>query len=139
MIIPTTAPDRGAVNINIDAGQITAVVSFAVGVGAAAITFWARVGRPIKRLFDFLEEFRGDWSGVPDRPGVPGRHGVMLRLASIEHELKTNGGESLRDAVKATQTDVAEIRAQVQQATVIALPVAAQPANGGTTKGSEAA
>lgn len=128
--------------IVIDTGSIAGVVGFAVGVGVSAVAAWTRMRKwlgPVRELVDWFAEFRQDWSGVVDRPGVPGRPGMMLRISNVEHELKTNGGGSLRDAVKATQSDVAEIRAQVTDATVIALRPAQQPAGVIVTKDGTAA
>lgn len=50
-------------------------------------------------MFSKVEEFIEDWRGTVARPGVPARAGVMERLDGIEHQLKPNSGESLRDAV----------------------------------------
>lgn len=58
--------------------------------------------RTLRKLGDFLE----DWSGEPPRPGVPGRPGVMDRLARIEAQLKPNGGSTLRDAVSRIEESV---------------------------------
>ncbi|WP_406298050.1 hypothetical protein OG948_21200 [Embleya sp. NBC_00888] len=74
---------------------------------------WRYVVLPIRRIAQRQEEFRQDWDGMPARPGVPERQGVMPRLARIEerqaateertarieHELRPNSGTSLRDAV----------------------------------------
>lgn len=46
-----------------------------------------------------LRDFLDDWGGEPERPGVPGRLGVMSRLDRIEAQLRPNGGSTLRDAV----------------------------------------
>lgn len=59
----------------------------------------ARFGRRVDELVD-------DWMGEQERPGVPGRPGVLervsqieARLGAVEHELYPNSGASLRDAV----------------------------------------
>lgn len=115
--------------IQVDTTQVAAVLAFVAGVGSSAAVFWVRVVKPARTLIARAEEFWEDWSGVPDRPGVTGRPGVMLRLAgmearqtAVEHELRTNGGDSLRDAVKRTETAVSRIEVQMAQAHVIALP-----------------
>lgn len=46
-----------------------------------------------------INDFMDDWGGTEARPGVPRRPGVMERLDWIEHQLKPNSGESLRDVV----------------------------------------
>lgn len=89
--------------ITIDTGAITAAVGVIVGVGGTLITTWQRWRKPIKDIRLLAE----DWHGEPDRPGVPGRPGVMVRLASIESELHTNGGGTLRDAVQRTEQAIA--------------------------------
>lgn len=57
------------------------------------------LGRRVHQVID-------DWYGEEERPGVPGRAGLMERvggieerLSRVEHELYPNSGESLRDAV----------------------------------------
>lgn len=78
-----------------------------------AITVLASVGtvawrglRGTLRLARRVEEFMDDWAGEEERPGVPGRLGVMARVSAIEDrlgrvedELYPNSGGSLRDAV----------------------------------------
>jgi hypothetical protein len=80
----------------------TGVLAVLAGGAAAA---W-RATRGLRRLSQRVEEFVDDWQGIPGRPGTPGRPGVMERLARIEHdsrtvahEVRTNGGLTLRDAV----------------------------------------
>jgi hypothetical protein len=73
------------------------------GVVAGAVAgVWGLIHKPvraIKAAVEFLNEFQGDWRGVPDRPGVPGREGVMPRLSRIEHEVTLNGGRTVKDTV----------------------------------------
>lgn len=71
-----------------------------IGPAAAAVAvgIW-RLLLAVHRLFSKVDEFIDDWRGTDSRPGVPRRSGVMERLDNIEHELKPNSGESLRDAV----------------------------------------
>lgn len=89
------------------AGSIVAVSS-AIGVLAAAVRrAWA--------AWRVLETLAEDWSGEPDRPGVPGRRGVMARLAAVEAD-----GQATRDAAERTAADVSLIAAAVAQiATVV--------------------
>lgn len=79
----------------------------AIAAALAAIVQW--VLRPAGRFLKGLRTFLEDWNGEPDRPGVPGRPGVMAyiqdlrrRVATIEHEMHPNSGRSLRDRVDAT-------------------------------------
>lgn len=52
-----------------------------------------------RRIILRVDNFMDDWGGEDARPGVVRRPGVMERLEWIEHQLKPNSGESLRDAV----------------------------------------
>jgi hypothetical protein len=66
--------------------------------------------RTLRKINDFLD----DWNGEAPRHGVPERPGVMTRLQAIEdradgiearigavlHEVKPNGGSSMRDEVQ---------------------------------------
>jgi hypothetical protein len=70
-----------------------------------------KFGRVVLRTGRQVGELADDWRGEPDRPGVPGRAGVMERLAALEvgqtainKELRPNGGSSLRDAVNRCET-----------------------------------
>ncbi|MFJ2115366.1 hypothetical protein ACIOEX_26310, partial [Streptomyces sp. NPDC087850] len=65
-----------------------------------------RIARRLGRTIGTVDDFITDWNGVDERPGVPERKGVMLRLdgigerlTAVEHELHPNSGASLRDAV----------------------------------------
>lgn len=94
-----------------------------VALAAAGGVAW-RATRSFRHMAQRFEEFIDDWRGTPSRPGVAGRDGVMVRLvaiegqtqvipdlerrvARVEHELRPNGGSSLRDAV-----DRVDIRTQ---------------------------
>jgi HAMP domain-containing protein len=57
--------------------------------------------------------FESDWNGEPARPGVPGRAGIMERVAAIEGELKPNGGGSLRDSVNRLEREQIRQRTQL--------------------------
>ncbi|MFG2682511.1 hypothetical protein [Streptomyces sp. NPDC048392] len=77
-------------------------VSLALGLGTA---LW-RVGRSVMHLFRRASQFFDDWYGEDERPGVPARPGIMVRMAGMEtrlsqvwYEVFPNGGGSLRNAV----------------------------------------
>lgn len=72
----------------------------AVAAGLGLLFVLTRIGRRVWALFQALDDFFDDWRGSPARAGVPRRAGVMERLESIEHEVRTNDGSSLKDAVK---------------------------------------
>ncbi|WP_229713975.1 hypothetical protein [Streptomyces fuscichromogenes] len=83
-----------------DAWLAIGASGLAVVAGLAALVRWMR------RIARGFGDFMDDWRGEAARPGVPGRPGVMERLAlishrvaAIEHELHPNSGESVRDAL----------------------------------------
>lgn len=95
---------------------ILGALAFLVRLGWRA---WSQTIKPaVAKLRDFLD----DWNGVPDRPGVVGRHGVMSRLehqrehlgrvevalAELQHEVKPNSGRSLRDVADRIETTLTE-------------------------------
>ncbi len=76
-------------------GAITAIV---VGV-TKTVQFFAKISRHVDDLV-----------GEEARPGVPARPGIMQRLENIEHELTTNSGSSLKDAVRRIEANQEELR-----------------------------
>lgn len=75
-----------------------------------------RLARPLRRVVRIVEDFADDWHGVPARPGVEGRAGVMERLGRIErsmgavaHEVRPNNGSSMRDAMDRVDRRTASI------------------------------
>lgn len=82
---------------------------------AGIVTF---LRKKIKPVTDALHRFLEDWSGEPERPGVPARLGVMQRLSAIEHELKPNSGSSFYDKLlhrdKANEARVGELQETVE-------------------------
>lgn len=80
--------------------------SLAVVAVAGALALAWRAARAVRRIAARVDDFVDDWQGVPSRPGVAERPGVMARLdriegriSRVEHELQPNSGRSLRDAV----------------------------------------
>lgn len=99
-------------------------------LGVIVIWAWKNLRPPTKGIEHFLE----DWNGEPARPGVPGRPGMMQRVANIEtaqittaehqtkadaffevygpiidklnHEMHPNSGSSLADAVNRTEASL---------------------------------
>lgn len=69
----------------------------AAGLGLVAVL--ARTARRTWLMFQALDDFLDDWRGTPERSGVAARPGVLARLGAIEHEVRTNNGSSLKDAV----------------------------------------
>ncbi|WP_185095587.1 hypothetical protein [Streptomyces sp. CEV 2-1] len=97
--------------MSVDATGIPALDAVLVWGGVASVvtavgTVLWRITRGVLHLSRRVEEFMDDWAGAEERPGVPGRPGVMARLGGfedrmtrVEHELYPNSGGSLRDAV----------------------------------------
>ena len=90
------------------ATAITAVLALLAGG-------W-RVLRRLRAIARRMDEFIDDWRGTAARPGVDARPGVMERLGTIEqrvgivmHEVRPNGGASLRDAVHRVDCRTAEL------------------------------
>lgn len=75
--------------------QWLAVVA-AAGAALAAVHRW--VVMPVRDLGRQVRTFLEDWQGRPDRPGVEGHPGAMVRLAQLEN----NGGSSIKDLVERT-------------------------------------
>lgn len=64
---------------HIEAGVVLAIVSI--------ISILAGFARWLYRQFKSLDALLDDWHGEPNRPGVPGRLGVMERLDNIEKKV----------------------------------------------------
>jgi hypothetical protein len=78
--------------------------------GALAIKKMAPGIRRVVHLVD-------DLTGEPERPGVPGRPGVMERLHQLDArtaELSPNGGESIKDRVTRIDTRMTEISGRLR-------------------------
>lgn len=92
-----------------DIGGTSAAIAAIAGV---LIVLWTWIGRPVRREWKinrtFQRQFREDWTGEQDRPGVPGRPGVMASLAEIR-----NDGFHLSERVRKLERDMASVRAQV--------------------------
>jgi hypothetical protein len=99
----------------VTAAWLTALTALAVAV--FGLLGWAgrKVWRFLRRTIHFLD----DWNGEASHDGVPGHPGVMARLKSVEElatrileETTPNGGGNLRDVVRRTAQDVADIKAE---------------------------
>ena len=73
---------------------------------------WTWIGRPVRREWrtnrTFQRQFREDWMGEPDRPGVPGRIGVMQSLQEIRADWVLLSGK-----VRHLERELLKVRAQV--------------------------
>lgn len=83
---------------------IVILVGLAVWLGKVAWPF-------VRKLNHFVD----DVAGEPARSGVPARPGLMERVALIEHEVKTNHGSSLKDAVKRVEQTQAKQGEQLDE------------------------
>lgn len=81
-------------------------------------------------LFSSIKKFLGptvrnlqlmweDWKGEEARPGVQRRPGVMERLSDIEHQLKPNGGGSIRDRIDRVSRQLEDHIVEKDQALVL--------------------
>lgn len=100
-MLPLGSPTShgSTVEITIDASVLAAAAGALGGVITTAGLAWTKVVRPLRATMERFRLFAEDWDGEPDRPGVPGRLGVMVRLATIEGELRPDHGGSMRDSV----------------------------------------
>lgn len=122
------------------AGGVAIIASGASGFYVLVV----KPGKALRKIGEAVEEFRDDWFGEPERPGVPGRPGVMVRLATIEDQLHPNHGTSLRDAVDRLERSQMRVEdtlaAHLQEHRVIARVThrldAAMEADSGTDIGS---
>lgn len=103
-------------------------VALYVGGVLLVIGLIAKAWKTIRPVWVGVQNFLEDWRGEPARDGVPGRDGVMKRLATIEddgaatkkrvadieHELHPNSGASFRDQVDKLGQELREHIAQQQ-------------------------
>lgn len=79
-------PDQAS-QFLMDYGPIIWTVFLFVGIIAALIKVWPFISKVVK-VIDIISE-------LPDRLDK-----IERRLETVEHEVKTNGGSSIKDAVK---------------------------------------
>lgn len=84
-----------------------AAVLFGVGLILGGIAVWWKKVRP---WLVMVRVFFTDWFGVEDRPGVPGRKGVMPQLEAHGAELVKQSAqlEDHSDRLKRIETKAAE-------------------------------
>ena len=114
--------------LTLDVGQIFTAVIALISFVAGMIVSIRTIVRPLREMAADWREFRGDWYGVPARPGFPGHPGMGERVAqteqdigAIKSELQTNGGRSLRDAINQIYLQL-RITSQHSGAPVVAQP-----------------
>lgn len=87
---------------SITIGQISAYAVFLAGV----VLFIWKVVPGLRKAIRLVD----DLTGTPARPGFDPRPGLMERVATIEKEVSYNGGQSLKDAVRDSRAEVAELK-----------------------------
>ena len=97
---------------------LLALAGVLVVTGAAGAVVYKYVLGPILALIGRTNEFFDDWFGVPDRDGVPGRKGVMVRLSDLEVD-KLDKVEFMVVAEevtkKATKAELLELRVALER------------------------
>lgn len=80
-----------------DWGGVLDVLQYgAAGTGLGMVVFVVKKVWPVFRKVVHIVD---DVIGEEARPGVEARPGLMERIATIEHEVRPNGGGSIKDAV----------------------------------------
>lgn len=62
-----------------------------------------------------LDQLLADWHGQAARPGFPEIPGIPTRIYRIEHEIKHNGGGSIKDAVHRTDEAMAALQQEMAE------------------------
>lgn len=96
-----------------EAWQTVLAVSGAIAILAGGASgLYVLIVRPGQKFRQFTEkvgDFLEDWTGTEERPGVPARPGVMVRLQVIEDQLHADHGTTLRDAVNRVEHGVRRV------------------------------
>jgi hypothetical protein len=95
--------------------SISTIIITITGAWFAIAKFIAPFYKRVKKWMSTWEHFMEDWFGEEDRPGVPGREGVMQRLLNIELEVKPNGGGSIKDAVNRIEAKVQKVDDRLEE------------------------
>ena len=93
-----------------DAGIL---VGLLLSVFALLGALWALIGgkrhlTERKANREFQRQFREDWQGVPGRPGVPERLGVMATFAALRDDWA-----AMRERVRKLELELVAVRGQV--------------------------
>lgn len=99
--------------------QLAMIIGALLGGGATAVGFVLKFRKLVRKVMHLMEHFADDWTGVPDRDGVKGRPGMMLRVAQLEENQDR------------TAHQINEIMALIRNGVVL-LPTAEHAENGRT-------
>lgn len=89
-------PDQAS-QFLMDYGPIIWTVFLIIGILAALIKIWPFISKVVK-VIDIISE-------LPERLDK-----IEARLENVEHEVKTNGGSSIKDAVKRIEDHLYSIK-----------------------------
>jgi len=108
--------------------KVLTIIGVIVG-STTILTLAFRGLRTFARAIRKFDEFMDDWNGTAARPGVKEQAGIMARLEimearlkSVEHEVVTNQGSSLKDAVARIETRLQSNPAMVKIEQTFAQP-----------------
>lgn len=90
-------------------GLVFGLIAAAAAAGGVVWAFMRRSGRGLRGLVHLIDDLRGE----EDRPGVPGRPGLMERMGSLEDEYREDRAETHR-LLTQLLTEVREIRTEVR-------------------------
>lgn len=85
-------------------GQILQAAAILTAIGVIGGALWWVIQKVLRPLAIVAE----DWRGEPDRPGVPGRPGVMVQLSELRSLLETE-----RTARRALERRVAMVESRL--------------------------
>ena len=100
---------------------ITDLIPLAPWVAVIALLVWVgfKVFPWLRKIMHFIDDVTGEpaRAGIPARPGLMERVGTMetkqdeqaVALAVVRHEVTTNHGSSLKDAVKSVDAAVSDL------------------------------
>lgn len=106
--------------------DITVWQAIAVIVAVVAFIGWLvkRAWPVVAAVKDFLDDWKGEHArpGQPARPGVPDTlQALKVQVATLQHEVRPNGGSSLRDAIdrveKGQYAQVKTLREHIEEST----------------------
>lgn len=124
-----------SVQFTVSLGSVMAIL----GMIITGLVGWWRGSRGLRKMALQVAYVVQDWNGTPGRPGVPEHPGIMVRMASIESwqaqttaQLVTNGGSTLRDAVKRVEQSQVVVESRLAELVAQGRQSIAQHTSGGT-------